>query len=200
MFNFGWGEIVLIGIVALIAIGPKELPTVLRSVGQMVAKLRRMANEFQGQFQEALREADLADLKKQAEDLHATVKGHVTDFTKIDPLAETRKDIEKAFEEPVGSPTSTAADFSPDTAPVTPVESSEALPPPPELEALPPPAEQHAQPAKADVASVDLGKIDVSLPEPVPPPTSEDFASKTADAAEAANAPAAPDKKAGGAA
>jgi len=195
MFNFGWGEIVLIGIVALIAIGPKELPTVLRSVGQMVAKLRRMANEFQGQFQEALREADLADLKKQAEDLHATVKGHVTDFTKIDPLAETRKDIEKAFEEPAGSPTSTAADFSPDTAPVTPVESSEALPPPQQLEALPPPAEQHAE-----VANVDLGKIDVPLPEPVPPPTAADFATRTADAPEAVNAPAAPDKKAGGAA
>ena len=125
MFNFGWGEIVLIGIVALIAIGPKELPTVLRSVGQMVAKLRRMANEFQGQFQEALREAEIADLKKSAEELTSAVKGHVTDFTKIDPLADTRRDIEKAFEEPAGSPSSTAADFSPDTAPVTPVERSE---------------------------------------------------------------------------
>ena len=55
MFNLGWGEILLIGIVALIAIGPKELPGVLRTVGQALAKVRRMANEFQGQFQEALR-------------------------------------------------------------------------------------------------------------------------------------------------
>ncbi|MBS0247765.1 MAG: twin-arginine translocase subunit TatB [Proteobacteria bacterium] len=188
MFNFGWGEIVLIGIVALIAIGPKELPTVLRSVGQMVAKLRRMAGEFQGQFQEALREADLADLKKQAEDLHATVKGHVTDFTSIDPLADTRKDIEKAFEEPAGSPTSTASDYAPETAPVSAVETSDALPPPAEQDALPAPAEQHA-----DLANVDLGKIDVPVPEPVPPPTSEDFAPKTAE-------PAAAEKKAGGAA
>ncbi|MDI1347350.1 MAG: Sec-independent protein translocase protein TatB, partial [Pseudolabrys sp.] len=60
MFNLGWGEILLIGIVALIAIGPKELPGVLRTVGQMIGKVRRMANEFQGQFQEALREADIA--------------------------------------------------------------------------------------------------------------------------------------------
>ena len=104
MFNFGWGEIVLIGIVALIAIGPKELPTVLRSVGQMMAKVRRMAAEFQGQFQEALREAEIADLKKQAEDLTSTVKDKVTDFTKFDPLAETKSDIEKAFDAPAGAP------------------------------------------------------------------------------------------------
>ena len=109
MFNFGWGEIVLIGIVALIAIGPKELPTVLRSVGQMVAKLRRMANEFQGQFQEALREAEIADLKKTADEITSAVKSQVTDFTKIDPLADARRDVEKAFEEPAGSPTSTAS-------------------------------------------------------------------------------------------
>jgi sec-independent protein translocase protein TatB len=90
MFNFGWGEILLIGIVALIAIGPKELPTVLRSVGQMLAKVRRMASEFQGQFQEALREADIADLKKHAEDI-------VSDVTKYDPVAETQKELDKTF-------------------------------------------------------------------------------------------------------
>ena len=105
MFNFGWGEIVLIGIVALIAIGPKELPTVLRSVGKMMAKVRRMAAEFQGQFQEALREAEIADLKKQAEDLTSSVKDKVTDFTKFDPLSETKSDIEKAFDTPAGAPT-----------------------------------------------------------------------------------------------
>jgi sec-independent protein translocase protein TatB len=69
MFDFSWGEIVLIGIVALIFIGPKELPTVLRTAGQWMARIRRMASEFQGQFQEALREAEMADLKKQVDDL-----------------------------------------------------------------------------------------------------------------------------------
>jgi sec-independent protein translocase protein TatB len=97
MFNFGWGEIVLIGIVALIAIGPKELPTVLRTIGQLMGKVRRMANEFQGQFQEALREADIADLKKHADDVTSSLNETVTDFTKYDPLAETQKDIEKSL-------------------------------------------------------------------------------------------------------
>ena len=73
MFDIGWGELVVIGIVALIAIGPKELPTVLRTLGQYMGKVRRMASEFQGQFQEAMREAEMAELKKQAEDLKSSV-------------------------------------------------------------------------------------------------------------------------------
>ena len=96
MFDIGWGELVVIGIVALIAIGPKELPTVLRTLGQYMAKIRRMASDFQGQFQEAMREAEMAELKKQAEDL----KSSVSDLTKFDPLANTQKEIERAFEMP----------------------------------------------------------------------------------------------------
>src|SRR5476651_1668505 len=93
MFGLGWGEMVVIGIVALIAIGPKELPTVLRSAGQWIGKIRRMAAEFQGQIQEALREAELSDLKKHAEDI-------TSDITKFDPMADTQKEVEKAFEMP----------------------------------------------------------------------------------------------------
>src|ERR1700748_3507705 len=64
MFDIGWSEIMVIAVVALIAIGPKELPGVLRMVGQWMGKARKMAAEFQGQFQEAMREAEMADLKK----------------------------------------------------------------------------------------------------------------------------------------
>src|SRR5258707_679327 len=64
MFDIGWSELVVIAVVALIAIGPKELPAVLRMVGQWMGKARKMAAEFQGQFQEAMREAEMADLKK----------------------------------------------------------------------------------------------------------------------------------------
>ena len=83
MFDIGGGELVVIGIVALIAIGPKELPTVLRTVGRYMGKIRRMSSEFQGQFQEAMREAEMADLKKHADDLKSS-------FTNFDPLAETK--------------------------------------------------------------------------------------------------------------
>src|ERR1700686_3238082 len=96
MFDIGWGEVLLIGIVALIAIGPKELPTVLRTLGQWMGKVRRMAAEFQGQFQEAMREAEMADLKKQADDLASTVSG----VTTFDPMADTKKEMERAFAMP----------------------------------------------------------------------------------------------------
>ena len=95
MFDLGWGELLVIGVVALIAIGPKELPTVLRTLGQWMGKVRRMANEFQGQFQEALREAEFADLKKHADDISSSV----AEFSNIDPLADAQKDVEQAFAE-----------------------------------------------------------------------------------------------------
>jgi sec-independent protein translocase protein TatB len=100
MFDIGWGELVVIGIVALIAIGPKELPGVLRTLGQAMAKLRRMASEFQGQFQEAMREAEMADLKK---DVESATMG----FTNFDPLADAKKDIEKSFDDKPATPDAT---------------------------------------------------------------------------------------------
>ena len=95
MFDIGGGELVVIGIVALVAIGPKELPAVLRTVGRYMGKIKRMSAEFQGQFQEALREAEFADLKKHADEITSSV----SEFSNIDPLADVQKDVEKSFEE-----------------------------------------------------------------------------------------------------
>src|SRR5258707_6650254 len=75
MFDIGWSELVLIGVVALVAIGPKELPGVLRMVGQWMGKARKMAAEFQGQFQEAMREAEMADLKKSFDEVKEAATG-----------------------------------------------------------------------------------------------------------------------------
>jgi sec-independent protein translocase protein TatB len=102
MFDVGWSELVVIAVVALVVIGPKELPGVLRSIGFWMGKVRRMASEFQGQFQEAMREAEMADLKKQVDDLGNTA----TDLTSYDPVADVKKDIESAFEDkPADIPT-----------------------------------------------------------------------------------------------
>lgn len=78
MFDIGWSELVVIGVVALIAIGPKELPGVLRMVGQWMGKARRLASEFQGQFQEAMREAEMADLKKSFDEVKEATAGLTT--------------------------------------------------------------------------------------------------------------------------
>ena len=75
MFDIGWSELVVMAVVALIASGPKELPGVLRMVGQWMGKARKMAGEFQGQFREAMREVEMADLKKTFDEVKETATG-----------------------------------------------------------------------------------------------------------------------------
>lgn len=89
MFDIGWSELLIIGIVALIVIGPKELPGVLRMAGQWIGKVRRMASEFQGQFQEAMREAEMADLKKQVDDIADSTRDLTSQFDPIGSMHDT---------------------------------------------------------------------------------------------------------------
>ena len=101
MFDISWTEFLLIGVVALIVIGPKELPTVMRTLGQYTRKIRSMAADFQNQFHEALREADMADLKKQVDDMASDIKNY-------DPLKGVRSDLEtvgKDVEKSLSPPT-----------------------------------------------------------------------------------------------
>lgn len=99
MFDIGWSELLVVGIVALVVIGPKDLPKVLRGVGGMMSKVRSMAAEFQGQFQDAMREAELADLKKEADQLAAAAKGAIEN-----PIQSIQNDIQSSIENP-GPPT-----------------------------------------------------------------------------------------------
>ncbi|WP_313195111.1 Sec-independent protein translocase protein TatB [Shinella zoogloeoides] len=64
MLDVGWTEILVIAIVLIIVVGPKDLPQMLRTFGRMVGKMRGMASDFRQQFDEALREADLDDVRK----------------------------------------------------------------------------------------------------------------------------------------
>ncbi len=93
MFDIGGSELVVIAVVALIAIGPKELPGVLRMVGQWVGKARKMAAEFQGQFQEAMREAEMADIKKSFDE----VKAAATGFSGGNVMTSLQKDVGEAL-------------------------------------------------------------------------------------------------------
>ncbi len=69
MFDFDAGKLLIVGVIALIFIPTKDLPRVLRQVGQFVGKMRRMAADFQGQFMDAMREADVADIRREAQKL-----------------------------------------------------------------------------------------------------------------------------------
>src|SRR5438128_9772708 len=96
MFDIGWSELVVIAVVALIAIGPKELPGVLRMVGQWMGKARKMASEFQGQFQEAMREAEMADLKKSFDE----VKDVATGMSPTNLMTSLQKDVSDSLQIP----------------------------------------------------------------------------------------------------
>ena len=74
MFDFDIGKLMVVGIVALAVIPPKDLPRVMRTVGQVMGKMRRMAAEFQGQFMDAMREADLDSVRKELETLNEKAK------------------------------------------------------------------------------------------------------------------------------
>ena len=65
MFDFAWSEIAVIAAVALLAIGPKDMPVAIRTVAGMVKKARRMASEFQTHVDEMVREANLEDVRDQ---------------------------------------------------------------------------------------------------------------------------------------
>ena len=112
MFDIGWSELLVIAVVALIAIGPKELPGVLRNVGHWMGKIRGMAAEFQSQFREAMREAEMEDLKKHADDLNTVAR---TLTNPIDPTDYLGK-----FDTPSTASSETAPAANPETTPTTP--------------------------------------------------------------------------------
>jgi sec-independent protein translocase protein TatB len=126
MFDISWTEFLLIGIVALIVIGPKELPAVMRSLGQWTRKIRSLAADFQNQFHEAMREAEMADLKKQVDDMATDIKGY-------DPLKDVRADVEaigKGLDESVKAPEKAADQGAAKEAPdnTVPAPSAESFP------------------------------------------------------------------------
>ena len=91
MFDMSWGEVMLIGGVALIVIGPKDLPKALRTVGQVTGKLRRMAGEFQMQFNEAVREAELDEVRREVDGIRDTVRKTSSGFNPVQTIRDELK-------------------------------------------------------------------------------------------------------------
>src|SRR3974390_38481 len=117
MFDISWTEFAIIAVVALIAIGPKELPGVLRMVGQWVGRGRKMAAEFQSQFQEAMREAEMADLKKSFDEVREAASG----FSAGNLISSFEKDVPSSLRiDNVDKPAETSATTPAIEPPVTP--------------------------------------------------------------------------------
>jgi sec-independent protein translocase protein TatB len=182
MFDLAWSEIALIGVIALIVIGPKDLPGAIRGVAQMMGKARRMAGEFQGHVDEMVREAKLDEVKREIDQFKTNVQTEVSRATQmdewkrdvVDPIRETARDLERPFDPPPApsSPPSPPPEAAPPGA-----APPEAAPPgaaPPEAappEAAPPEApDPRLEPpaVNAQPAATSPGPAE---PEPAPAAT-----------------------------
>jgi sec-independent protein translocase protein TatB len=141
MFDLSWGEVMVIGAVALIVIGPKDLPKALRTLGNMTAKVRRMAGEFQSQFNDAMREAELDEIRKQVEGVNQSVTSLNTSF---DPVQSVQDELKGAIEGPAAAPATTPA-VTPESTPAVALTDASAASGP--LPAAAPPAAPAEAPA-----------------------------------------------------
>lgn len=92
MFEISWSELLILGIVTLVFVGPKELPVFLRTLGKYAGAVRRHANEFKGQFDAAMREAELQSMRKEVEEMQASINSEVMQAkTSIDEAGTAAK-------------------------------------------------------------------------------------------------------------
>jgi sec-independent protein translocase protein TatB len=91
MFGVDFSEFLLVGLVALLVIGPKDLPRVMRIVGQWVGKARGVANQFRSSFDTMIRESELADMEKKWQEENAKIMAEYPPETALpaDPIAES---------------------------------------------------------------------------------------------------------------
>jgi sec-independent protein translocase protein TatB len=92
MLDIGWTELLVIAVVLIVVVGPKDLPPMIRAFGKMTKRLRQTAGEFRSQFDEALREAELDDLKKSVDDIRSLNPANSLREA-INPLRQMGQDI-----------------------------------------------------------------------------------------------------------
>jgi len=144
MFDFAWSEIALVGVVALIAIGPKDMPVAIKTVTDMVKKARRMAGEFQGHVDEMVKDANLGDVRNQINELRSlNIKSRIMAAVDGDGTI-SRAISDDPFRNPPPAPTTPDTFTSiPAAAPPKPVAAPALAAAPafiPPADAIPPPA------------------------------------------------------------
>ncbi len=110
MFDIGWSELLIIGIVTLLFVGPKDLPVFLRTLGRYIGAIKKQAGEFRAQFDEALRETELDQLRKDVVGMKNEVEKSVRDVGRQveDDFSEVRRDVESATKPQLDKPKGTA--------------------------------------------------------------------------------------------
>lgn len=141
MFDISWSELLILGIVTLVFVGPKELPVFMRTIGRYAGIVRRHANEFKGQFDAAMREAELDSMRKEVEQMQNSINSEVMKAKASVHDASAASNIEP------NASTPPAASSPPPPAPADAPLLTPAEPPRP----APPqsPSEAHALPEKS---------------------------------------------------
>jgi sec-independent protein translocase protein TatB len=157
MFDFAWSEMALIAAVALIVIGPKDLPKVLRTVGVWVGKARAVAREFQSSVDQMVREAELDEVRRTIE--KATDVQHME--REIEKTVDPKGELKEALTPPVLPSLEPPEPLPAVMAPTTPVPAAEA-------------------PATVPLAATETGAVPVPDPPPSPPPVERETAATPA--------------------
>ncbi|MBX3567250.1 MAG: Sec-independent protein translocase protein TatB [Rhizobiaceae bacterium] len=178
MFDVGWSEMLVIAVVMIVVVGPKDLPKMLRTFGKMTAKVRGMAGDFQKQFNEALKEAELDDVKKSVDSLRSMnpaseIKKQLNPFEKA--AADVRAGLQSAM---APKPSTSSAAASPAAHQAEPLKTGAAPMP-------------GAEETKVNGAA-SLGAPPPDLAQPVAPSPAAASATPVAGAAAAPATPTAP--------
>lgn len=116
MFDVSWSELLILAIVALIFIGPKDLPVFFNTLGRYAGMIRKQAMEFRMHFEDAMREAELDQLRKEVESVRDEMTGSISDMEKSAEaeISAVKHEVDKVTQ---GSPLDTGRLEEPDGAP-----------------------------------------------------------------------------------
>ena len=132
MFDMSWSELLLIAVVALIVIGPKDLPKAVKTLAQFARKARTLAREFQSGFEEMAREAELHEIKREIESTASADYAREIEHS-IDPGGQVARSLELTTEDAAGAPRAASEGSSaaaPDGVAAPPADAPAAAPVP----------------------------------------------------------------------
>ncbi len=159
MFDIGWSELLVIAVVLIVVVGPKDLPPMIRAFGKTMAGLRKMAGDFRTQFDEALKEADMDDVRQTISDVrNLNPTNSLRDA--MNPLRqlgnEIKSDLQKATAAPDGLSSTPAPATSEPVAPLVSVPEPEMKLPdaPPVVAAPAAPVAAEEKPKRARAKSI----------------------------------------------
>ena len=112
MFDISWSHILAIAVVALLVIGPKDLPRVLRALGRWAGKARAIAREFQSSIDQMIRESELEEVRKEVEQVASTDVPHEIEKS-VDPKGELQASLQSGLTDAVNHPVDATATATP---------------------------------------------------------------------------------------